>query len=167
MSAIGAAEDKPLDTAAPRKIDGEGAIALVDAAQAAGVQRFIMVTSLGTTKFGWPASALNLFWGVLYWKAQAEAALIKSGMQYTIVRPGGMEKPTDSYKETHATTLAARDTVFGGQISRLQVCPTCLPPSSHIAALTSVHGCRSCTCPCPPLCRKWSFTAPAVPRLAR
>lgn len=86
------------------------------------VKRFIMVSSLGTTKFGLPASLLNLFWGVLYWKQQAENELIRSGMLYTIVRPGGMERPTDSYKDTHNTVIYPRDSMFSGQISRLQVC---------------------------------------------
>jgi uncharacterized protein YbjT (DUF2867 family) len=121
ISAIGAPESKPFDVSGPKTIDSEGAIKLVEAARDAGVKRFIMVTSLGTTKFGWPASALNLFWGVLYWKAQAEKALIRSGMAYTIIRPGGMERPKDDYKETHAVVLAPRDTYFGSQISRLQV----------------------------------------------
>lgn len=53
MSAIGAAE--ALNFGAPKKIDGEGGINLVKAAQAAGVQHFVMVSSLGTGKFGWPA----------------------------------------------------------------------------------------------------------------
>lgn len=38
-----------------------------------------------------------------------------------IVRPGGMERPTDSYKETHNVTLSEEDTLFGGQVSNLQV----------------------------------------------
>lgn len=42
-------------------------------------------------------------------------------MVYTIVRPGGMERPQDDFKDTHNITLAARDSLFGGQISRLQV----------------------------------------------
>jgi uncharacterized protein YbjT (DUF2867 family) len=121
VSAIGAPESKAFDVSGPKRVDGEGAIALVEASKEVGVKRFVMVSSLGTTKFGWPAAALNLFWGVLYWKAQAEAALIKSGVAYTIVRPGGMERPTDDYKETHSTVLAPRDTLFGGQVSRLQV----------------------------------------------
>lgn len=121
VSALGAPESKPFDVSGPKKVDGEGSVALVKAARDAGVKRFVLVTSLGTTKFGWPASALNLFWGVLFWKAQAEDALIKSGMVYTIVRPGGMERPQDDYKETHSTVLYPRDTQFGGQVSRLQV----------------------------------------------
>lgn len=40
---------------------------------------------------------------------------------FQIVRPGGMERPTDTYKETHNTTLSQEDTLFGGQVSNLQV----------------------------------------------
>lgn len=32
-----------------------------------------------------------------------------------------MERPTDSYKETHNITLSLEDTLFGGQVSNLQV----------------------------------------------
>ena len=38
-----------------------------------------------------------------------------------IVRPGGMERPTDSFKETHNLVLANEDTYFGGLVSNLQV----------------------------------------------
>ena len=54
-------------------------------------------------------------------KKQAEKALQNSGIPYVIVRPGGMEKPTDSYKRTHNVRLATRDKLFCGQVSRLQV----------------------------------------------
>lgn len=87
-----------------------------------------------------------MFWGVLIWKRKAEEVLLASGIPYTvsscefaieifdldnlllifvvlfqIVRPGGMERPTDSYKETHNITLSLEDTLFGGQVSNLQV----------------------------------------------
>lgn len=42
-----------------------------------------------------------------------------------IVRPGGMERPTDAYKETHNVTLSTEDTLFGGQVSNLQVLLSC------------------------------------------
>jgi hypothetical protein len=32
-----------------------------------------------------------------------------------------MERPTDTYKRTHGLVLKPRDSVFGGQVSRLQV----------------------------------------------
>ena len=44
----------------------------------AGVPRFVMVSSLGTGRFGMPASALNLFWGCLTHKRRAELALEQS-----------------------------------------------------------------------------------------
>ncbi len=65
--------------------------------------------------------ALNLFGGILFQKRRAEKALEDSGLQYVIVRPGGMERPTDDYKLTHNVRLATRDTLFGGLVSRLQV----------------------------------------------
>ena len=67
------------------------------------------------------AGALNLFGGVLIQKKRAEEALEASNMVYTIVRPGGMERPQDDYKATHNVTLQPRDSLFGGQVSRLQV----------------------------------------------
>ncbi len=55
ISCIGAPESEILNSSAPRRIDGEGAIRLVQAAARVGVSQFVMVTSLGTGKFGWPA----------------------------------------------------------------------------------------------------------------
>jgi uncharacterized protein YbjT (DUF2867 family) len=127
VSCLGAPESDALNPALPRLIDGEGTIALVNAAKAAGtVKHFVMVSSLGTGKFGWPASILNLFWNVLEHKREAELALIKSGLPFTIVRPGGMERPTDDYEETHGMVLAPADTKFGGQVSRKQVAQLCV-----------------------------------------
>ncbi|KAI7836826.1 hypothetical protein COHA_009327 [Chlorella ohadii] len=121
VCAVGAAESELGDVSAPRRIDGEGATRLVEAANAAGVQQFVLVTSLGTGKIGFPAGILNLFGGVLTFKRKAEEALEASGMPYTIVRPGGMEAPRDDHKLTHNMRLATRDKLFGGTVSRLQV----------------------------------------------
>ena len=32
-----------------------------------------------------------------------------------------MERPTDTFKETHNTTVSPEDTLFGGLVSNLQV----------------------------------------------
>jgi nucleoside-diphosphate-sugar epimerase len=47
---VGARE--ALEPSAPKRIDGEGTIALIEAAAAAGVQQFVLVSSLGTGKVG-------------------------------------------------------------------------------------------------------------------
>ena len=57
VCAVGAAESELGDVSAPRRIDGEGATRLVEAANAAGVEQFVLVTSLGTGKLGFPAGA--------------------------------------------------------------------------------------------------------------
>lgn len=88
VSAVGAPETDVFNIDGPKQIDGLGSIRLVEVAEELGVNQFVMVTSLGTGKFGWPAGALNLFWGILSWKRKAEEALEKSGMAYTIIRPG-------------------------------------------------------------------------------
>ncbi|KAK4258692.1 hypothetical protein QN277_005115 [Acacia crassicarpa] len=118
---IGASEKEVFDITGPFRIDYLATKNLIDAATVAKVNHFIFVSSLGTNKIGFPAAILNLFWGVLIWKRKAEEALIASGIPYTIVRPGGMERPTDSFKKTHNITLSTEDTLFGGQVSNLQI----------------------------------------------
>ncbi|CAK9315846.1 unnamed protein product [Citrullus colocynthis] len=118
---IGASEKEIFDITGPYRIDYLATKNLVEAAIVAKVKHFVLLTSLGTNKIGFPAAILNLFWGVLLWKRKAEEALIASGLPYTIVRPGGMERPTDAFKETHNTTLSPEDTLFGGLVSNLQV----------------------------------------------
>jgi len=118
---IGAPENS-LNPSNPRLIDGEGVCRLVEAAkQCSKAPHFVLVSSLGTGKFGWPAAILNVFFGVLDWKRRSEEALVASGLPFTIVRPGGMEKPDDEYHKAHDVRISEADTQFGGQVSRLQV----------------------------------------------
>jgi uncharacterized protein YbjT (DUF2867 family) len=49
----------------------------------------VLVTSVGTDS---PFFPLNLLWGVLFWKKRAEEALQRSGLDYTIIRPGGTRR---------------------------------------------------------------------------
>ena len=126
VSCLGAPESQALNPALPRAVDGEGTSALVAAAKAAQVEHFVLVSSLGTGRFGWPASILNLFWGVLQHKRDSELALIASGVPFTVVRPGGMERPTDDFRLTHGVVLCREDTRFGGLVSRSQVAEVCV-----------------------------------------
>jgi hypothetical protein len=41
-------------------------------------------------------------------------------MSYTIVRPGGMERPKDDYKESHNLVIKPRDSIFGGQVKQYE-----------------------------------------------
>ena len=53
------------DITGPYQVDFVGTKNLVDTAKTAGVQRFVIVSSLCVSKFFHP---LNLFWLVLFWK---------------------------------------------------------------------------------------------------
>ncbi|KAK3236136.1 hypothetical protein CYMTET_53703 [Cymbomonas tetramitiformis] len=85
---------EPLDPLGPFTVDYNGTVNLVNVAARAGkVKHFVFVTSIGTDDILFP---LNLFWGVLFWKKRAEEALQRSGLTYTIVRPGGLKnEPED------------------------------------------------------------------------
>ncbi|GAB5361857.1 hypothetical protein AAMO2058_000749000 [Amorphochlora amoebiformis] len=123
VSAIGASEANFFDTSGPRRIDGDAAISLVEAAKAADASKFVMVSAIGTgdKMFTFPAGLLNLFWGVLFQKQRAENALKASGLDFTIVRPGGMEKPKDDFKYTHNLQCFSEDCLSGGVVSRQQI----------------------------------------------
>lgn len=66
---------------------------LIDAAIKAKVQRFILVTSIGCgdSVGALPPQALETLKPVLIEKEKAEQYLINSGLNYTIVRPGGLK----------------------------------------------------------------------------
>ncbi|WP_414543839.1 SDR family oxidoreductase [Nostoc sp. CCY0012] len=66
---------------------------LIDAAVKAKVQRFILVSSIGTgnSAGALPPQALATLGPVLVEKDKAEQHLIASGLTYTIIRPGGLK----------------------------------------------------------------------------
>jgi len=66
-------------------VDRDGAIGLIDAASAAGVDRFVMLSSMGADD---PESGPEALRDYLIAKAEADEYLRNSGLDYTIVRPG-------------------------------------------------------------------------------
>lgn len=107
------------DPTNPYKVDYEGTKNLVDAAKATGIEHFVFVSSLCTSKFFHP---LNLFWLILVWKKQAEEYIQKSGLTYTIVRPGGLKNEDNS----NSVVMSSADTLFDGSIPRQKVAQVCV-----------------------------------------
>jgi len=68
-----------------RTVDLGAAVKLLDAAQATGARRYLMVSSIGA---GDPASASGSMRPYIEAKAEADAALSASDLDWTIVRPG-------------------------------------------------------------------------------
>jgi nucleoside-diphosphate-sugar epimerase len=74
---------------AARKLtmDRDGAIKLLDAAAAAGVSRYVIVSSVGAED---PPPGDDVFNVYLRAKAEADAAVQASDRDWTVVRPGGL-----------------------------------------------------------------------------
>ena len=103
----------------PFSVDYLGTNHLVNAAKASGVEQFVLVSSLCVSTFFHP---LNLFWLVLFWKKMAEEYLTKSGLTYTIVRPGGLKNQDN----TTGIVMSSADTLFEGSIPRQKVAQVCV-----------------------------------------
>ncbi|KAJ6792029.1 3-beta hydroxysteroid dehydrogenase/isomerase [Iris pallida] len=111
------------DVFAPWKVDYFGTVNLVEACSKLGVKRFIHVSSILVNGAAMgqilnPAYVvLNAFGLTLIAKLQAEQYIRRSGIDYTIIRPGGLrnDPPTGNI------VMEPEDTLFDGSISRDQV----------------------------------------------
>ena len=68
-----------------RTMDLGGALKLIDAARADGIRRYVMVSAIGA---GSPERSSEQMRPYIEAKAEADRALERSGLAYTIVRPG-------------------------------------------------------------------------------
>lgn len=87
ISALGSTVERDPENS-PERVDYQGVKALAEAAAAAGVKHFVLVSSMGVTH---PEHELNkTLDNILQWKLKGEQALRAAKIQYTIVRPGGL-----------------------------------------------------------------------------
>jgi uncharacterized protein YbjT (DUF2867 family) len=100
------------------RADFAGNKQLIDAAIKAGVSKFILVSSLGAgaTKDAIPATAYQALAPVLAEKEQAENYLMASGLNYTIIRPGGLKS-----EPATGNGVLTLDTHVAGSICRADV----------------------------------------------
>jgi len=115
----------------PYKVDYEGTKNLVDVAKTKGIEHFVFVSSLCTSKLFHP---LNLFWLILVWKKRAEEYIQKSGLVYTIVRPGGLKNEDNN----SAVVMSSADTLFDGSIPRTKVAQVCVEALSQSASRNKI-----------------------------
>ncbi len=101
-----------------QRADYPGAKNCIDAAKAAGIERFVLVSSIGAgeTRQFLPPPLLERLGPVIEEKDKAEAYLLDSGLKYTVVRPGGLE----SDASTGNGVLTEAPNVLGG-IDRVDV----------------------------------------------
>ena len=93
-----------------RTVDLGGAVKLADAAPATGVRRYVMVSSIGADR---PAAAGESMRPYLEAKAEADAYLQASGLDWTIVRPGSLTDDPGTGRVRVSTELGG-----GGPVTR-------------------------------------------------
>lgn len=82
----------------PEQVDYQGQVNQIDAARAAGVKHIVLVGSMGGTNEQHPLNRMANG-NILIWKRRAEAYLIKSGIDYTIIRAGGLQDQPGGQRE--------------------------------------------------------------------
>lgn len=121
------------DPTAPWKVDYYGTVNLIEACRKQGVNRFIIITSILVNGAAMgqllnPAYIiLNVFGLVLVAKLQAEKYIRQSGINYTIIRPGGLSNDPPSGN----IVMEPEDTLAGGSISRDQVAEVAVEALIH------------------------------------
>jgi uncharacterized protein YbjT (DUF2867 family) len=88
-----------------RTVDLGGALKCIEAAQELGVARFLMVSSMGTREIARADEGMRPY---LQAKADADAALETSGLDWTIVRPGRLTDAPGTGRVDLARVLARR-----------------------------------------------------------
>lgn len=91
-----------------RTVDYGGAVKLIEAAKANGVGRYVIVSSIGAQDPGAASGSMRPY---LEAKAEADAALEGSGLDYTIVRPGSLQDEPGTGRVDVSTELGRRGPV--------------------------------------------------------
>jgi uncharacterized protein YbjT (DUF2867 family) len=94
-------------------VDRDGAIKLLDAARAAGVGRYVIVSSVGAES---PPDGDDVFSIYLRAKAEADRAVAASDLAWTIVRPGPLTDDAATGR-VRLTTEPFRDAVTRGDVA--------------------------------------------------
>jgi uncharacterized protein YbjT (DUF2867 family) len=82
----------------PEQVDYQGQLNQIEAAKAAGVKHIVLVGSMGGTNEQHPLNRMANG-NILIWKRKAEAYLIDSGIDYTIIRAGGLQDQPGGQRE--------------------------------------------------------------------
>jgi uncharacterized protein YbjT (DUF2867 family) len=110
------------DLAGPLKVDALAIRTQAEACRAAGVRRVVLVSSLCSGRWLHP---LNLFGLILVWKRVGERWLETSGLDWTVVRPGGLREQEDDL-ESQGIRFTGPDQQQSDSIPRRLVARVCL-----------------------------------------
>lgn len=111
-----------VDLTGPMRVDAWGVQRQVESCLRVGVRRVVLVSSLCAGRWQHP---LNLFGLILVWKRIGERALETSGLDWTIVRPGGLSEREDEL-DSEGILYTAADQQESNSIPRRLVARCCV-----------------------------------------
>jgi uncharacterized protein YbjT (DUF2867 family) len=103
-------------SARKRTVDYGGAVKLIEAAQMNDISRYLIVSAIGANRPERWSDEMRPYYEA---KAEADAELMKSGLEYTVVRPGGLTDDPGT-----GTIDAAERLGHSGRIPREDVAAT-------------------------------------------
>ncbi|MCU0530447.1 MAG: SDR family oxidoreductase [Cyanobium sp. Prado107] len=115
-----------VDLTGPLQVDAFGVRSQIRACQAVGLRRVVLVSSLCAGRWLHP---LNLFGLILVWKRVGERWLEESGLDWTVIRPGGLserEEGLEPGQEREGVVFTGPDQQDSSSIPRRLVARVCL-----------------------------------------
>ena len=112
---------------------------LIDAAVKAGVQKFILVSSIGSgeSAVALPPQAMETLRPVLLEKEKAEKHLMESGLTYTVIRPGGLKSELATGNGVLTEDYKVAGTIHRADVAQL-VCKSLLSEAANNKILSAV-----------------------------
>ena len=112
---------------------------LIDAAVKAGVQKFILVSSIGSgeSAVALPPQAMETLRPVLLEKEQAEKHLSESGLTYTVIRPGGLKSEPATGNGVVTEDYKVAGTIHRSDVAQL-VCKCLFSDAANNKILSAV-----------------------------
>jgi uncharacterized protein YbjT (DUF2867 family) len=147
-----------VDLLGPLKVDALAMRPQIEACKAAGVKRVVLVSSLCSGRLLHP---LNLFGLILVWKRVGERLLAESGLEWTVVRPGGL-KETEEGIEAEGIVYSGPDQQESNSIPRRLVARVCLDALETPAAIGRILEVTSSRDQPPRTLSSWLTTAGAT-----
>ena len=111
-----------IDLTGPAKVDYLNIVKQVEICKRQKLKRVVLVSSLCAGKLIHP---LNLFGLILIWKRLGEQSLQKSGLDWTVIRPGGLNENEANLKNQNIL-FSAEKTQEEGSIPRRLVAKSCI-----------------------------------------
>ncbi len=111
----------------PQVIDYDGGVNQIEAAKSAGVKHVVFVGSMGSTDDSNMLNRIGPNGNILRFKRKAEEYLMKSGLPFTVINPGGLlndpagERQLQVGKNDEMYTLYGRPSIPRGDVAELAV----------------------------------------------